>query len=1141
MINSKKLLTGGMDGDSAPQMIAEDAYLNITNGRVAMASEYGRGFRCENIPGNTLVSQSVYPPYGTSFPIGSGIDYERGWLIYFLCNTFEDHGIYAYSASTGTTYAVIYDSQITGGLGLSKDYRIDRNVRIVGDMVYWTDNNNDPRRLNFIAGIKANQAGYDTEVLPYQFPMEQQVFTIIRRPPYYAVSVTKATDAGYENNFIKNEATQFAVRYRYRDYEYSVIGEWSELVPYNAIAETSNYVEVAMPAAELIDQDVIEAELFVKFGNRAIVAFRIHTWDADDILAHNSGAVPLTFNFYNDISGDAIDQATLYKPFDSVPHRSKTIEQAKNRVFLGNNVEGYDTPVSTSMAIGVATVSDDGSYDAVWGLLTIYYYSGGSVVNSTGYYAMYVPTLGRYFMIDPIEGIDPPDTPVSALDSDIDSTLLDSLAGYITGIYPPAEDYDYFECIFETDPSGDPLLPATLTLTDVDLPTGATQRAFKSEGSYGGAMVFFDKFRRKCGAVTNATLRVEMPVRTYDTAVFNAGMTWEVSNTNAVDEIPDWAYYYAPLRTENLQTRFFASARAVQMFYVSKDADGVYDYSHTTYDADRYAVAVDVSTLPNIGMGYTFAEGDIMKLFFDTTPADQDVSILGQDGKWVLIQANDFGVLGALVKPLFEIYTPYKPSVSEPYWEVGQIYPVLNPTAANRQYSTTGGLFNGDVYIIERGNTGSTYLTENMSPNDKLWQNWYTDRGWDNYIDKIGQVHKTNSISWSNTYIQGTKTNGLSSWDALDEKAIPLECGIIQKLQLTAKVSNEGNVMLSICSYQTVSMYLSEVQLLAAQGDAFVAQSIAVIGTINVLKGNYGTVDPSSVIEHKGLVFWVDASNGSVVQYSINGLDAISDNKMKRFFQRYLLAYKAASTGNLDNINGFHHIGTCVDPFTEELLITLPALIYENYANQLPSYSSVPSYASDVINRFDIYDELGKTMAFDIKGNAWRQNYEYMPEWMDYFDNKLFGFKNANLYRFNSDTTNWNTFFGVQYPMRVCLSWNLKDAPSAIKDVFNIALESNVAPDFTVLYATYPWIQITDLIAGDYDGPEGVFYAEFFRDRLSANATGTPEQKMYSGDVVKDNCPKVMIEFHQYEALAYVTFVNLGFEISKGTDSLIGK
>ena len=204
----------------------------------------------------------------------------------------------------------------------------------------------------------------------------------------------------------------------------------------------------------------------------------------------------------------------------------------------------------------------------------------------------------------------------------------------------------------------------------------------------------------------------------------------------------------------------------------------------------------------------------------------------------------------------------------------------------------------------------------------------------------------------------------------------------------------------------------------------------------------------------------------------------ISSYKMNSFFQKYAKDYIAASTTDLDNINGFHIINTCIDPFNNRFLVTLPALIYQNYAPTLPSYSSVPSYATSIINRFDIYDKLGKTLGFSLDENRWKENFEYTQEWMEFNGNLKFGFKNGAMYIHDYDSVNFNRFYGTQYPVRFCYTPNLPI--SSIKDVMGIAVESNAAPDFSVCLITYPNQQITDLIAGDFTDKEGIFYASFF-------------------------------------------------------------
>lgn len=1133
MFKNKRQFLTGENGDDSLQTLGASDYLRLMNGRIGV-TEYGRDNRIENVPGTVMINQAVYPPYGTNLCIGSVPDNVRNRLIYFIYNTFGDHGIYAYDLESGITYAVLYDSQVIGGLNFDKNFRIDRNANVIGDLLYFTDNTNEPRRLNIEAGIKMNQASYVTDVLPYSYPMNPEVITIIRRPPFYTLTIDKKNDATFTNNFVKDASLQFAVRYFYRDYEYSVLGAFSELAPYNSPQDNFNYVQITLPQTEVIDQDVLEVELVFRLGNSGACQI-IKTWDKDDINAHNTGTT-LTFNFYNNIAGLSLSLHESVKPFDSVPLLSRTIEFSRNRNFLGNNVEGYDTPSSSSMTAEVVKFENgQTNLKGYWAIVRLNYYIGGSVVAVRDYYALVLGgglSPDHYFFSLYNE---PPIIPPSTIDvttatySSTGVTLLMAQIAQNSGIT-----YDYYIVVSNLD-SG--------YRSDV---TGATislggAMAFKSNGTYRYGTVFFDKYRRKCGVSLNDNNLITTPDRSYDQTVYNLGIDWGLSNVNAVNEIPNWAYYYAPVRTHNLTTRFFAQARANSIFYTTRLNDGTYTHTTTAYASGLYGVSIDISQFIGFGFGYTFEEGsgDLVNLYFQTgVTGKKTLPILAQDGKWLILKLDNFGALGGTITPLFEIFTPYKELTNEPYYEVGQIYPITNPTASNRTYNTTKGTFNGDIYVLQRTNTNGNYFTENMSPNDLFWRNWYSDIGWSTTIDEIGQQTKTSSISWSNTIIEGTRTNGLSTFDALDERNLPSECGAIQKLQIASKLAEQGKIMLAICVNETVSMYLSEVQLVGASANAFIAESTGVIGTINVLQGSFGTVNPESVVQYLGNVYWIDVNSGVMVQYSSNGLYPISQFKQARFFQRYCKNYLEASTGNLDNINGFHHLPSFIDPLHKEVGISLVGLIYQNYATTLPSYSSVPSYATSIINRFDIYDQLAKTMVFQYEKNQWNQDFEYLGEQYDYIENQMFGFKNGVLYKFNADTTNWNKWFGTQYPVRLCFAQNTP-IPSGVKEIFDIALEGSQIPDFTVLYTDYPNVQITDLASNDYSNKEGVLYARFLRDRLSPNATGTADEKLYKGDVIISQVPQVMLEWQAYRGLIYINFVDVGMMISRGQKSIL--
>jgi hypothetical protein len=1122
-----------MDGDTDARQLATTSLLNAMNCRMAV-TEYGRSQRRENLPGTTLISQSVYPPYGTQQCLGGCVDTENSWVLYFMWNSFNDHGIYLldYSApSTPVIYPVIYDSQTTDGLGFSKNYRIDRNCRVINGVLYWTDNLAQPRKINIRAGVNLNRPGTFPDAPQYAGGIDENIITIIRKPPNYFLSVDKVTQSSpvINANQLTLFAGKFSAFYDFIDNETSVLTGYSPLVPYNFKTDTYNAIDISFSFGDIIPQDVQKVSIAVQLGSNPNF-FVIKIWDkanatdAAEIVAHNAGVTELTYRFYNDQTGIPLSSAYSVKPYDSVPLLSKTIETVRNRIHLGNNTEGYDTPLVTSLD---ASFTDQSSGTSLQGSVFKLVFSGGGATK----YVIYFPSItggnppGYYR--DTVSGdTTPPVSPVPQAN-------LVFISSNETAVF------QYYVPGWPTTPIDSFTFQNYVTVTGVSNPL-LNQQAYKSGAAYKIATVFYDRWMRKCGVVVNGEIYITED-RLYTISSYAVSLDWILSNSNAVNEIPDWAEYYTVVRTKCLSTNYFIQARSrnttSSMSYVTKDANDAYVFSTSAYSTLLAGVGVDITNLTNFGMGYTFSNGDLIKVYISSSV--YTLRITGQDGRWLICELQNLGSLTATTDALFEIYTPYTPSINEAYYEVGQIYAINNPGESNREYSVTAGSIRGDIWLLSRGTAPNDYITENMSPNDTYWMNWLTDAGRPNFIDTIGQVEKPNNISYSNTFIPGTRTNGLSSFDALDEKDIPHECGAIQKLQVASKVTGQGNIMLAICKQNVVSLYMGEVQVTAQDSPAFLAQAPDVIGTMNVLKYNYGTTMPSTVVERHGLVFGYDLLNGLVWQYADNGLVPISDYKMARFFKNYAKDFLATNNSNLDNINGFHHIPSGIDPFTKELIIECPGLIYSNYASVLPSYSGVvPSYATSITDRFDIYDQLQKTMSFSYEENRWGQNYNYGAEFYEYINNTMIGWKNGLPYIHNSDTTNWNRFYGVDQPMRICGVANVN--MSLLKDLANISIEGSVTPNYTVAMANYPNEQITDLSSTDeaWEYQQGNLYAEFYRDRLSPNVSGTAIDKMYSGDQLTDIAIFWMIEIQAYTELVWIDAVNIGWEISRGQKAI---
>lgn len=1120
MLIEKRNFSGGQNSDLSERLLPDTDSLNLMNGRVGV-TKYGRLGRLENVAGSTLISQSVYPPYGKSQTIGSACDLENMRLLFFNYNTFGDHGIYCYDPLTNIVYAVVYDSQVIGGLGFSKNSLI-HSARVENGCLYWCDStNNEPRRININSGIEMNRNGTFPNVIRYEYPMNQSVIRWIRRQPGLPLTSQKSIDNTFVNNFIKDEAFQFSWRYITREFETTTLSSLSTLQNYNLLTDNNNLIAVTAPLGEIIEQDILQVDFVAKYLNGG-KSFIIKSWnknipvDLIAINAHNAGTIALSYLFYNDIIGIALDDAYSVKPYDSLPIYAQTIELAKFRAFMGNYTIGYTTPVITSLTALAQVDQNAGTIIGQW--LKVTYNSGSSI--------KYFLNLGSLGFFD--VGATPPQATVAYGVLTFIALGWGDFSAYVVAHYPSITSF-----IYTGDTSiitGAPPLPGLIG-----------SKAFKFGGVYQLSISFFDHAGRKCGILSNESLKVTIDERLYTQVDFTTAINWFLSNANALAEIPNWAYYYSINITKCLTTRYFLEARAKNMTYATKDVNGKYVYNTSAYSPTLAGVAIDFTRLNSYGMGYNFAENDLIKIYIASSV--YTLAVIAQDGNWLVCTLQNLGTLGSssitFNTALFEVFTPYQASISEPSYEVAQLYKVSNPTTSGRIYSTLSGTISGDITLLSRNDGVGDYLTENMSPNDKFYQIWNTDSGRPNFIDTIGQVVRDSTITYSNTLVSGTKINGLCTFDALDTKDI--NGGTITKLQVANKVGeDQGDIMLAICVNETASLYLGEVQLVGQSTNAFVAQAPNVIGTINILKGSLGTTRAESVSCYLGLVFGIDLNKGIFWQYSQNGIEPVSRFKMTRFFKNYCDAYLVSNANNLDNINGFHHIRSSINPFHKECSVTLPALIYENYAEILPSYTSVPSYASSIVSRFDIYDQLQKTMNFSFEENKWGSNFEWVAEWSDFLQNTSYGFKNGNPYIFDSDITKWNTVFGVQYPLRICTTGNLN--ASNLKDLFNIAIEGDgTIPDFVVALTAIPNQQITDLASTDeqWQNNESVCDATFLTDRLSPNSSGTPDQKLFEGDILKDYSIFVMCEWNSvYDRLLYVQFINIGYEQSRGQSNI---
>lgn len=662
--------------------------------------------------------------------------------------------------------------------------------------------------------------------------------------------------------------------------------------------------------------------------------------------------------------------------------------------------------------------------------------------------------------------------------------------------------------------------------------------SFHSASTYQVGIIFRDEDKRIVGNVfTNDSMRFTVPDRNYLDSTYYYYIAWTLSNANAVNEIPSDAAFYEIVITKNLRTRFFLQAKSGGMKYAIKDpVTSVITYQDT-YISSAYGLAFDASLLNSEGMGYSFeaGSGDILKVYQELSATIYQLAVIGQDGNYIISKLQDLGSFATQPNIIYEIYTPYKELISEPFWTTGLTIPINLPGTAFRTYGSLSGNIYGDVYRFGRFAPSGSYNAENMSPAVKYWKEWNTNSGEANFVFFSEQVRKVTAVQYSNVVIEGTQINGLSTFDALDEKILPITLGNLQKLQQTSKVQEQGNIMLAIGEQDTASLYLGEVQLVGAAQNAFIASAPNVIGTVNVLKGNFGTINPESVTEYRGNVYWLDMYNGRVIQYASNGLFAISNYKMTVFWKLFCEQFLSMTSAEIEAFGGRPFVFTTVDPRHDELLFSIPKLLDVPPAGYLPDYQHEPLDIDNRYNLFNIWDGQGKTVVYCLGTNDnqphWRGSDSYNPEGFITMNNQLYAFKNGQLWLHNQ-TTSFCNFYGVQYKsMVMCVSNMMPQQPKVYN---NVSFMCNMAPTFVYFYNTYPYQQSSDLVDYSFKELEGTWYATILRNKLVPTATGYTTDGLLTAEKMRNTNMLIQIEFTVTTTNLQLRFFEIGYQASLG-------
>src|SRR6478609_4409448 len=128
-----RLLYGGMDSDTAIQLMEDKTLLNAVNVTVAYGEQQDTG-DVRFIVGNTFIA-NIGASTAAYVLIGKCTDEERQQQYLFMCSTApttKPHGIFRFDKATSTVSIFFGNGNVSGGLGFTSTMYI--SARVAGDL-----------------------------------------------------------------------------------------------------------------------------------------------------------------------------------------------------------------------------------------------------------------------------------------------------------------------------------------------------------------------------------------------------------------------------------------------------------------------------------------------------------------------------------------------------------------------------------------------------------------------------------------------------------------------------------------------------------------------------------------------------------------------------------------------------------------------------------------------------------------------------------------------------------------------------------------------------------------------------------------------------------------------------------------------
>tara|TARA_R110000868_G_scaffold9795_6_gene48247 strand:+ start:3591 stop:8408 length:4818 start_codon:yes stop_codon:yes gene_type:complete len=351
---SRNFIAGRMNKMVDERLVPNGEYINALN--IRMGSTEGSEIGVvENTKGNSLLTNlqfegnNIGPSARCIGAFDDGAEETLYWFVHVP--NYEGPGsptgkidlVVSFDTKTSvTTYHLI---SINDGLGFDTTLNFDGKHLITGvnkveDLLYWTDNYNQPRQINVRRNYANPTGGIDG--------FSEEAILVIKKPPINSPAI-KPISTSSQDNFLEDRFICFAYRYRYEDGEYSATSQFSKpsFIPnvftYNtSTALNSGMLNVTNQCKITYNSGgplVKSVDLLFKDMNNSIIRV-IEKLNKSQLGI--ADYTEYTYNFENNKIFTILPESEILRLYDNVPRLAQAQTMMGNRLIYGNYLEGYD-------------------------------------------------------------------------------------------------------------------------------------------------------------------------------------------------------------------------------------------------------------------------------------------------------------------------------------------------------------------------------------------------------------------------------------------------------------------------------------------------------------------------------------------------------------------------------------------------------------------------------------------------------------------------------------------------------------------------------------------------------------------------------------------------------------------------------